>query len=166
MKPARIRPAWLNRHLAPWRDRAAASSPHSSTGTESSETPVSRRGAKCGQMRGIALFCPVGLTCWGKAVDSSCIHVPRPSERDRHATPVFEASSRSIPPPLHLNVKPHANHFVTGRRLHSSPISRSSSRKQSFEAWLRLPFGVGTPYMLSPVRSHSSRTAASRPASL
>ena len=135
----------------------------SSTGIDSSVTPVARRDAKCGELRYFA-----GLACryHGKAEDSSRIHVPRPSERDRHAAPVFEASSRSIPPPLRRNVQPPANHFVTGRRLHSSPISRPSSRRQSFEAGLRLPFGVGTPYMLSPVRSHSSRTAASCPASV
>ncbi len=135
----------------------------SSTGIDSSVTPVARRDAKCGELRYFA-----GLACryHGKAEDSSRIHVPRPSERDRHAMPVFEASSRSIPPPLRRNVQPPANHFVTGRRLHSSPISRPSSRRQSFEAGLRLPFGVGTPYMLNPVRSHSSRTAASCPASV
>ena len=32
------------------------------------------------------------------------------------------------------NVKPLTTHFATGWRLHISPISRSSSRRQSLEA--------------------------------
>ena len=135
----------------------------SSTGIDSSVTPAARRDAKCGELR---YFAGLACRCHDKAGDSFRMHVPRPSDRDRHAAPVFEASSRSIPPPHRRNTKPPATHFVTGLRLHSSPISRPSSRRQSFEAGLRLPFGVGTPYMLSPVRSHSSRTAASCPASV
>lgn len=134
----------------------------STTGIDSSVTPAARRDAKCGELR---YFAGLACRCHDKADESSRMHVPRPSDRDRHTAPVFETSSRSIPPP-HRNTKPPATHFVTGLRLHSSPISRPSSRRQSFEAGLRLPFGVGTPYMLSPVRSHSSRTAASCPASV
>ena len=167
MKPARIRPAWLNRHLAPPGEteplrQALIHQPALSLAKRPCRS-VAPNAARCGELR---YFARLACRNCGKADDSSRIHVPRPSERDRHATPVFEASSQSIPPPPHRNVKPLATHFVTGRRLHSSPISRPSSRRQSFEAWLRLPFGVGTPYMLSPVRNHSSRTAASRPASV